>query len=117
MITGSRKAIYHHSRFREIKKFKHAIPRAQAEIHAGDAAEMGVQDGETVRIVSKIGAITIQAKVVQDQRILKGFIDVPHGWNNPNVNRLTNDRDVCPVAGFPNMKIVPVRLEKIENRT
>ena len=113
MITGSRKAIYYHSRYREIEKFKNAIPRAQAEIHADDAAELDIQDGDMVRIVSKIGEITIQAKVVQDQRILKGFVDVPHGWNDPNVNRLTDDRDADPVGGFPNMKIVPIRIETL----
>jgi anaerobic selenocysteine-containing dehydrogenase len=113
MITGSRKAIYYHSRYREIEKFKNAIPRAQAEIHAQDAAELNIADGEAVRIVSKIGAITIAVKVVQESRILKGFVEVPHGWNNPNVNTLTDDRDADPVGGFPNMKIVPVRIEKV----
>ncbi|MEK6193853.1 MAG: hypothetical protein N2F24_06460, partial [Deltaproteobacteria bacterium] len=89
MITGSRKAIYYHSRYREIEKFKTTIPRAQVEIHADDAVELDIQDGDMVRIVSKIGKITIQAKVVQGHRILKGFVEVPHGWNDPNVNRLT----------------------------
>ena len=41
------------------------------------------------------------------------FVDVLHGWNDPNVNRLTDDRDADPVGGFPNMKIVPVRIEKL----
>ena len=115
MITGSRKAIYYHSRYREIEKFKKAIPRAQAEIHAQDAAELNIADGETVRIVSKIGSIVIAVKVVQESHILKGFIEVPHGWNNPNVSILTDDRDVDPVGGFPNMKIVPVRIEKVDS--
>jgi len=43
----------------------------------------------------------------------QGFVEVPHGWNNPNVNRLTDDRDTDPVGGFPNLKIVPVRVEKL----
>ena len=93
-----------------------AIPRAQAEIHADDATELNVKDGETVRIVSKIGAITITVKVVQEGRILKGFIEVPHGWNDQNVNYLTDDRDADPVGGFPNLKIVPVRLEKMKTK-
>jgi len=115
MISGTRKAIYYHSRFREIGKFKKAIPRAQAEIHAYDAAELELQDGETVRIVSNVGEITIQVKVMHNGSILRGFIEVPHGWNSPNVNRLTDDRDVDPVGGFPNLKIVPVRVEKLSS--
>ena len=85
------------------------------EIHEDDASELSIQDGETVRIVSKIGEITIQVKVMHDHSILKGFVEVPHGWNTPNVNRLTDDRDADPVGGFPNLKIVPVRIEKLSS--
>jgi len=113
MISGTRKAIFYHSRFHEIEKFKRTIPRAQVEIHEDDASELNIQDGEMVRIVSKIGEITIQVMVMHDHSILKGFVEVPHGWNTPNVNRLTDDRDADPVGGFPNLKIVPVRIEKL----
>ena len=113
MISGSRSAIYYHSRYREIAKFKKKIPVAQAEIHAADAAELDITDGESVRIVSKIAELTIQAKVMENDSILKGFINVPHGWNTPNVNRLTDDKDVDPIGGFPNLKIVPIRIEKL----
>lgn len=113
MISGTRKAIYYHSRYREIEKFINKIPHATAEIHKEDAVSLGISDGEMVRIVSKIGEVTIEAHVIENGSILKGFIEVPHGWNVPNVNRLTDDRDVDPISGFPNMKIVPVRIEKI----
>jgi formate dehydrogenase (coenzyme F420) alpha subunit len=113
MITGTRKAIYYHSRFHEIEKFQRTIPGALAEIHVDDAAQLGIQDGETVRIISRIGELTIPVKIMTPGTILKGFIDIPHGWNEPNVNCLTDDRDVDPVGGFPNLKIVPVRIEKV----
>jgi formate dehydrogenase major subunit len=115
MISGTRKAIYYHSRFHEIEKFKKAIPGAQAEIHADDAAALGIQDGEIVRIFSRIGEISIPVKIMENGKILKGFIEIPHGWNEPNVNCLTDDRDVDPVGGFPNLKIVAVRVEKISS--
>ncbi|MBD3308636.1 molybdopterin-dependent oxidoreductase [candidate division KSB3 bacterium] len=114
LISGTRKPIYYHSRYREIEKFRKAIPAARAEIHPDDANRLGIRDGEMIRIVSKIGKIEVEAEVVADGRILPGFIEVPHGWNVPNVNRLTDDRDVDPVSGFPNMKIVPVTIEKID---
>lgn len=113
MITGTRKAIFYHSRYHEIEKFKRTIPGAQAEIHPDDAAALGIHDGETVRIVSRIGEISIPVKVMESGKILKGFIEIPHGWNQPNVNCLTDDRDVDPVGGCPNLKIVPVRIEKL----
>jgi anaerobic selenocysteine-containing dehydrogenase len=113
MISGTRKAIYYHSRFREIGKFKKAIPWAQVEIHEDDAAELEIQDGETVKIVSKVGKLIIPAKIMEKSTILKGFIEIPHGWNDANVNCLTDDQDVDPVGGFPNLKMVPVRIERL----
>ena len=113
MISGTRKAVFYHSRFHEIPKFKRAIPEAQAEIHADDAAGLGIRDGETVRIVSRIGDLSLPVKIMQNGTILKGFIEIPHGWSDTNVNCLTDDRDVDPVGGFPNLKIVPVRIEKL----
>lgn len=110
MISGARRSIYYHSRFREIEKFKKAIPSARAGIHIDDALSLGISDGEMVRIVSKTGEVVIEAQVIEDGSLLQGFIEVPHGWNDANVNRLTDDRDVDPVSGFPNMKIVPVRV-------
>ena len=114
MISGTRKAIFYHSRFHEIEKFKRAIPGAQAEIHADDAAELGVRDGDTVRVASRIGEFSIPVKIMENGTILKGFIEIPHGWNDPNVNCLTDDRDVDPVGGFPNLKMVPVRIQKLK---
>ncbi|MFC1877915.1 molybdopterin dinucleotide binding domain-containing protein, partial [Thermodesulfobacteriota bacterium] len=76
---------------------------------------LDIQDGEIVRIVSRIGEISIPVKVMESGKILKGFIEIPHGWNEPNVNCLTDDRDVDPVGGFPNLKIVPVRIEKLSS--
>jgi len=115
MISGTRKAIYYHSRFHEIEKFQRTIPGALAEIHADDAAQLGIEDGETVRIISRIGELSIPVKIMAPETILKGFIEIPHGWNEPNVNCLTDDRDVDPVGGFPNLKIVPVRIEKLSS--
>ena len=82
MISGTRRSIYYHSRFREIEKFKKAIPSARAGIHIDDAASLGISDGEMVRIVSKIGEVVIEAQVIEDGSLLQGFIEVPHGWND-----------------------------------
>jgi anaerobic selenocysteine-containing dehydrogenase len=110
MISGTRRSVYYHSRFREIERFKKAIPSARAAIHIDDAVSLGISDGDMVRIVSNISELIIEVRVIEDGSLLQGFIEVPHGWNNANVNRLTDDCDADPVSGFPNMKIVPVRV-------
>ena len=52
LITGARKLLYMHGRFRNIARFRTAIPGPEAELHPDDAAALGVVDGGVVRITS-----------------------------------------------------------------
>jgi anaerobic selenocysteine-containing dehydrogenase len=44
---------------------------------------------------------------------LPGFVEIPHGWQDSNVNFVTYDNINDPISGFPLLKAVPVRIEKI----
>lgn len=112
LITGGRKVLYYHSRFRNIAKAKKSAPRAEVEIHPSDANLIGIKDKEMVIVRSKIGSISLQAKIMNEDETLPGLIYITHGWNDANVNVLTNDRENDPMTGFPNLRAVPVRLEK-----
>ena len=112
LITGARKYLYLHSRYRNIKRFRKAIPNAEVEINPIDAKRLGIKDKECVRIISKTGSILIDAKVMDKNAILSGVLQITHGWDEANVNILTDDYEIDPISGFPNMKNVPVRIEK-----
>ena len=47
---------------------------------------------------------------------MPGIIQIDHGWNKANVNILTDDSDLDPISGYPNMKIVPARVENISKK-
>jgi len=68
---------------------------------------------EQVRAVSGIGAVQVRVKIVDDAQILAGFVEIPHGWQDSNVNFVTYDNINDPISGFPLLKAVPVRIEKI----
>lgn len=100
-------------RYRNLPRFSRAVPEAEVELHPQDAARLGVAQGDRVRVTSPQGAIDIRARITGADDILPGVIQITHGWTEPNVNRLTDDRATDPVTGFPLLKAVPVRLEPI----
>lgn len=115
LTTGARKTLLYHSRNQNIEHFRKVHPRAQVEIHPQDAAALGVGDGNQVRIVSSNGALEVEAKIVHKNELLRGVVEMYHGWEDWRINFTTFDHVNDPISGFPLLKGVPVRLEKIEN--
>jgi anaerobic selenocysteine-containing dehydrogenase len=113
LITGARKLIYYHSRFQNIKRFRTAIPGPEAELHPRNAADLGVAEGERIRITSRIGTLEVPVKIMSKSEILPGTLQLTHGWREANANLLTHDDRFDPISGFPLMKAVEVRLEKV----
>ncbi len=88
-----------------------AYPECYVEIHPDDAKELGVRNGNPVRIVSRRGEATIKARVVPMPR--KGMVFVPWHWADEAslINRVCIDA-YDPGSKQPEFKICAVRLEK-----
>ena len=114
LITGARKYLYYHSRYRNVARFLTAIPIPEVEIHPEDAAKLEIIDKERIRVISEIGSLEIQAHILHKQEILPGVLQITHGWDEANVNLITYDLVNDPISGFPLLKAIPVRIEKIE---
>jgi len=74
---------------------------------------LGIADGDTVRVVSEVGSLEIRARIVHPAELREGVVEIYHGWEQWRVNFLTYDDINDPISGFPNLKSVPVRIEKI----
>lgn len=116
LTTGARKTLFYHSRHQNIPRFRQVHPRAEMEIHPDDAARLGILDGEQVRIVSRVGELVIAARVVHRAELRPGVVEVYHAWEEWPVNRVTFDEINDPISGFPLLKAVPVRIEKLGGR-
>lgn len=112
LMTGARKLLYLHSRFRNIPRFRKATPGPEVEMHPADAASLRVGDGDLVRVVSRIGALEIPVRVMAPNELLPGTLQITHGWREANVNVITHDDRFDPVSGFPLMKSAEVRVER-----
>jgi anaerobic selenocysteine-containing dehydrogenase len=101
----------------------------RALIGVDDAAESGISDGDSVRVCSPYGEITVEVSTTKD--LMAGVIAVPHGWGHngtgtwrvanraggSNVNRLTSSapEDVESLAGMAWLTGVPVRVERVSD--
>jgi anaerobic selenocysteine-containing dehydrogenase len=114
LITGARKRVYLHSRYRNIPRFRRRHPRSEIELHPADAAALGAADGDPIRVGSEVGSIVLPAKILASEAILPGLVQITHGWGGEsNVNRLTFDTITDPISGFPLLTSIPVRLERV----
>ncbi|MCP4688646.1 MAG: molybdopterin-dependent oxidoreductase [Desulfobacterales bacterium] len=117
LITGGRYPLYCHSRFRNIKRLRRAAPEPTVDIHPRDAAAQGIEEGDVVRVEARSGAIELKAHIQKEGDLLPGTIHIGHGWDEANVNLLTDDGDHDPVTGYPNMKLIPARMGKAGNKS
>ena len=113
LTTGARKSLFYHSRHQNIARFRTVHPTAELEIHPQDADDLGIEDNEVVRVVSEVGELEIPVKIVSKSELRRGVIEIYHGWEEWRVNFVTYDDMNDPISGFPVLKGVPVRVEKI----
>jgi anaerobic selenocysteine-containing dehydrogenase len=115
LITGARKKVLLHSRYRNIARFRKLHPEAEVEIHPADAARLAIRDRQLLRLSSEVGQMQARARIVAEDEIRPGVLQVTHGWEKEaNVNRLTADAVTDPISGFPQLTSVPVRVAAVE---
>lgn len=117
LITGARQSRFNHSCYHHIPRFKKAVPWPLLEIHPEDAASLQLADGDLVEVTSAKGSLKIRVSIVGQDEILQGFLQITHGFDEVNVNRITPDNILDPVSGFPAVKSVLVNVTKIPEDT
>jgi assimilatory nitrate reductase catalytic subunit len=89
-------------------------PEPLCEMHPSLAERLGVTDGDTVRVASRRGEMTLPARVVNTIRPDTVFI--PYHWPGARAaNQLTN-RAVDPRSKMPEFKVSAVRVERAGGR-
>lgn len=111
LLTGS---ILHHfgsgtrsSRSSRLKKFS---PQAWVEVSAPDAEELGLKEGDEVRVASAVGQITTAVRL--NGTLSRGIIFMPISFPESPVYELFSI-DLDTRAKTPSLKSCAVRLERI----
>ena len=97
-------------------------------VNPDDAAQLGIADGATVKVSSKVGSLRIPVKISDE--LMPGVVWIPHGWGRTvaqvpemavekrgvNVNLITDDdwTKLEPFAGMVMLDGIPVRVEAAE---
>ena len=80
------------------------------EISINDAKKLGIENGETVKVISRRGEITARAHV--GKKVSEGETWMPFHFPDSPVNELTNAA-LDDFARIPEYKVCAVRVEKI----
>ena len=96
-------------------------PRCTMHVHPSDAARLGLVDGGTAKVTSRVHQVEVPVEVTD--AIMPGVVSIPHGWGHDadgarlgvaaryagvNANLLTDDRLFDAVSGNAAVNGVPV---------
>jgi nitrate reductase NapA len=97
---------------RRIPTLNRAVPHAYLEMHADDARALGIHNGDSVRVTSRRGAITLPVRIDYRSQPPRGQLFAPSFDETSPVHRLTLDAR-CPLSGQPDTTTCAVRVERI----
>jgi assimilatory nitrate reductase catalytic subunit len=84
----------------------------RCEIHPRLAEQLGVRDGDFVKVESRRGNVVVRAQVVKTIR--PDTVFVPYHWPlDRSANNMTV-RAIDPVSNIPEFKICAVRVTRVE---
>ena len=111
MFLGAGKTrTYTHSQYRNLPSLRKLIPEPLLSINPGTAQELGIGDGDWVRVESARGNIKLKASLTAD--VHPGIVAMLYGWSEANANYLTDDMARDPISGFPGLRSVMCRVSK-----
>ena len=100
--------------------------RCTLQLHPVDAAKYQVQEGDRVKVTSRVGHVQVEAEITDS--IMPGVVSIPHGWGHNkkgiklgvasqypgvNTNILTDELQVDTLSGNGVLNGVPVSLERM----
>ncbi|MGM8887477.1 molybdopterin dinucleotide binding domain-containing protein, partial [Psychrobacter sp. 1U2] len=112
-----------HNSYRLVK----GKPRCTLMLHPETAKEYGIEDGQNVKVTSRVGSVNIIAEVTNE--LMPSVVSIPHGWGHGrkgvkqkiaqahagvSVNDLTDDTLIDQLSGNAAVNGVPVQLEAIK---
>lgn len=113
ILTTGRNLWHYHSRTMtgRVKGLVELCPEAYVEINPVDALNLGIIEGQRVRVSSRRGTLILRAKLTE--RVPKGTVFVPFHFGEAPANLLT-PAFLDPEAKIPEYKVCAVRLTPLE---
>ncbi|KOV81480.1 molybdopterin oxidoreductase family protein [Nocardia sp. NRRL S-836] len=112
VLVGRRHLRTNNSWMHNVPALVKGKPLCTLLVNPGDAQRIGLTDGATARVTSRVGKVEVLVEVTAD--IAPGVVSMPHGWGHDqpgtrmsvarehagvNVNLLTDDLRIDPLSG------------------
>jgi len=112
LLTTGRVLYHYHtgSMTRRDEGLNFRYPEGHVEVHPVDAMELGLANGERVRVASRRGRIEIPVMVTPKSP--QGTVFIPFHFFEAAANRLTNPV-LDPIGKIPEFKVCAVKVEKL----
>ncbi|MFD0684131.1 molybdopterin-dependent oxidoreductase [Actinomadura fibrosa] len=126
VLIGRRQLRSNNSWLHNIPELVRGSNTCTLQLNPDDAARLGVAAGDTVRVVSRTGAV--EAVADPTDTLMAGVVSLPHGWGHGlpgtrtgvaarhagvNANAVTDEQDIDPLSGNAVFNGVPVTLEPV----
>ncbi len=96
---------------RRVPTLHRAVPSAYVEINRTDAQDLGIRNRDWVRLVTRRGALELEARIDYRAQPPRGQVFVPFFDEDLLINELTLDA-YCPISKQPDYKKCAVRVER-----
>jgi formate dehydrogenase major subunit len=111
LTTGRRRAGYHTgTQTGRARGFDMLLPHEWLEVSPGDAAELGLADGEEVQVVSRRGRVPVAVKITD--RSPRGVVFLGFHFPRQTLTNLLTTDVYDPITETPEFKACAVRIEK-----
>jgi len=111
LSTGRSFVHYHSGSMTRVSPSLHReLETGYMEISPADARELGIKDGERVKVSSRRGEIQIKAQI--SRKVDRGVVFIPFHCAEAAANVLTNPA-YDPAAKIPEYKVCAVKVEKL----
>jgi len=126
VLIGRRQLRWTNSFMHNLPAFMKGTDHCTVQIARQDAVQLGVTEGNAVRITSRVGSIVAPVEVTED--LMPGVMSLPHGWGhdaegsrlqiaraNPgvNANALTDNQAYDAASGTAVLFGTPVTVEPL----
>ncbi len=113
LVLTTERSLYHYhtgTMTRRVKGLNVLRRNELVEINPKDAAMLGIEDGDTVRVTSRRGEVETEARVTEVSPV--GVVSMTFHFAESPTNQLTNNA-LDPESKIPETKVCAVRIEKI----
>jgi anaerobic selenocysteine-containing dehydrogenase len=122
-LVGRRDLRSNNSWMHNVEVLVKGKPRCVLQVHPSDASSMGLVDGESAKVTSRVGTLIVPVEVTDGIR--PGVVSLPHGWGHDlpgveldvaarypgvNTNLLTDDLAVDAPTGTAVLNGIPVEV-------